>query len=55
MEEYCRFAFPFLALPPGWWFHKDGKGNIGASFDEGLLVHPGFLWVIFVSTITYRQ
>ena len=40
MDEYCKIAQPLLALPPGWWFHTDGKGNYGASFDEILLKDP---------------
>ena len=23
--DYCPIALPFLALPPGWAFHTDGK------------------------------
>jgi hypothetical protein len=38
MDKYCKFALPFLCLPPGWWFHTDGKGQYGASFDEKLLL-----------------
>lgn len=38
MTEHCKFALPFLALPPGWWFHTDGKGQYGASFDPKLLL-----------------
>jgi hypothetical protein len=37
LAEYCKFALPFLALPPGWWFHTDGQGQYGASFDPKLL------------------
>jgi hypothetical protein len=37
LEEYCKFALPFLCLPAGWRFHTDGKGDHGASFDERVL------------------
>ena len=37
MPEYCKFALPFLGLPPGWRFHTDGKGDYGASFDGRVL------------------
>lgn len=28
LAEYCKFALPFLCLPPGWRFMTDGKGFI---------------------------
>jgi hypothetical protein len=37
MAEYCELALPFLALPPGWRFHTDGREGYGASFDPNLL------------------
>ena len=40
MAKYCENAVPFLALPPGWWFYTDGKGNYEASFDPKLLEPP---------------
>ena len=33
VAEYCRFALPFLCLPPGWRFVTDGKGYIDAWRD----------------------
>jgi hypothetical protein len=41
LAEYCKFALPFLALPPGWWFHTDGKGQYRAEYDAELLKQPG--------------
>jgi hypothetical protein len=38
MAQYCKFALPFLALPPGWRFFTDGKGQYGASFDPKVLL-----------------
>ena len=37
IEEVCRLAVPFLALPVGWSFCTNGKGNIDAwgPGDEG--------------------
>jgi hypothetical protein len=40
LAEYCKYALPFLALPPGWWFHTDGKGQFGAAFDPKFLANP---------------
>jgi hypothetical protein len=28
LTQYCRFALPFICLPPGWGFMTDGKGFI---------------------------
>lgn len=28
LEDYCKFAMPFICLPPGWRFMTDGKGFI---------------------------
>jgi hypothetical protein len=39
MGEYCKFALPFLALPPGWWFHTDGQGEFAAAFDPKFLAN----------------
>lgn len=36
LAEYCRFALPFLGLPPGWRFLTDGRGYIDVWFDERL-------------------
>jgi hypothetical protein len=30
LSDYCKFALPFLCLPPGWRFITDGKGYIDA-------------------------
>jgi hypothetical protein len=37
LERHCRFALPFVCLPPGWRFLTDGRGYIDAWFDEQLL------------------
>ena len=37
LEEYCRFALPFVCLPPGWRFLTDGRGYIDVWYDEAVL------------------
>jgi hypothetical protein len=37
LAQYCKFALPFLCLPPGWRFLTDGQGYIDAWFDETIL------------------
>ena len=37
LEQYCKFAMPFVCLPPGWRFLTDGRGYIDAWFDEAIL------------------
>jgi len=28
LADYCKFALPFICLPPGWRFMTDSKGFI---------------------------
>jgi len=28
LADYCKFALPFICLPPGWHFMTDGRGFI---------------------------
>ncbi len=37
LAQECKFALPFLCLPPGWRFLTDGQGYIDVWFDEEVL------------------